>query len=117
MKYQFAPRRAFKPHVGGPAIWVAFLVAATAGVFAAQQQSAAPAPQSPQPAVTFRVEVNYVEVDATVTDAQGRVVSDLLSSDFDVLEDGKPQKVSNFSLVNIPIQRAERPIFATAPIE
>ncbi|HKE88632.1 MAG TPA: VWA domain-containing protein [Vicinamibacterales bacterium] len=97
---------------------VAFLVAAASGILAAQQQSATPpAPQSPQPAVTFRVEVNYVEVDATVTDAQGRVVSDLAASDFDVFEDGKPQKVTAFSLVNIPIQRAERPIFASSPIE
>src|SRR5262245_43046664 len=96
---------------------VAFLVAAASGILAAQQQPATPPAQSPQPAVTFRVEVNYVEVDATVTDAQGRVVSDLAASDFDVFEDGKPQKVTAFSLVNIPIQRAERPIFASSPIE
>jgi len=97
---------------------VAVLVAATSAILAAQQQGApAPTPQSPQPAVTFRVEVNYVEVDAIVTDAQGRVVSNLSASDFDVFEDGKPQKVSAFSLVNIPIERAERPIFASMPIE
>ena len=34
-----------------------------------------------------------------------------------MLEDGKPQKVSTFSLVNIPIERAERPLFAAQPIE
>ena len=49
------------------------LAALSGGLLAAQQQ---PAPQTPtppadQPPVTFRVEVNYVEVDAVVTDAQG----------------------------------------------
>jgi VWFA-related protein len=89
----------------------AFLVALT-GV--AQQ----PPPQAPQPPpVTFRVEVDYVEVDAFVTDAQGNPVTNLTADDFDVLEDGRPQKVTAFSLVNIPVVRAERPLFATAPVQ
>ena len=37
--------------------------------------------------------------------------------DFDVFEDGKPQKVATFSPVNIPVARQPRPLFATAPIE
>ena len=107
---------------------VAILVASLAGVLAAQQprlrassaSAAQAAPQTPvvdQPPVTFRVEVNYVEVDAFVTDAQGNAVNNLTENDFDVLEDGKPQKVSSFSLVNIPIERAERPLFAGKAIE
>uniref|UniRef100_UPI003296858F hypothetical protein n=1 Tax=Salmonella enterica TaxID=28901 RepID=UPI003296858F len=44
-------------------------------------------------------------------------VNDLTLEDFEVLEDGKAQKVTSFSLVNIPIERAERPLFATAPVE
>ena len=82
----------------------------------AQQPSPSQPPQQ-QPPPTFRVEVNYVEVDATVTDAAGKPVSDLTVDDFEVLEDGKPQKLTTFSLVNIPIERAERPLFAAAPIE
>jgi VWFA-related protein len=96
---------------------VAILVAAFAGVLAAQQQPAPQAPVVDQPPVTFRVEVNYVEVDAFVTDAEGNVVTNLTTSDFEVFEDGKPQKISSFSLVNIPIERAERPLFAGKPIE
>ena len=96
---------------------VAVLVAAFAGVLAAQQQAAPQAPVVDQPPVTFRVEVNYVEVDAFVTDAEGNVVTNLTTSDFEVFEDGKPQKLSSFSLVNIPIERAERPLFAGKPIE
>ena len=95
------------------------LAALSGGLLAAQQQ---PAPQTPppsadQPPVTFRVEVNYVEVDAVVTDAQGNAVTDLTKNDFEIFEDGKTQNVATFSLVNIPIERAERPLFASAPIE
>ena len=67
--------------------------------------------------VTFRAEVNYVEVDARVLDQQGKFISDLKGEDFEVLEDGKPQKVSAFSFVNIPVERVQRPLFASRPIE
>ena len=87
-------------------------------VAAAAAQQPAPAPQAPEPPpLTFRVEVNYVEVDAVVTDAQGNAVPDLTLADFEVLEDGRPQKVTAFSQVTIPIERGERPLFASGPIE
>lgn len=95
------------------------LAALSGGLLAAQQQPApeTPAPQTDQPPVTFRVEVNYVEVDAVVTDAQGMPITNLTKDDFEVYEDGKKQEVATFSLVNIPIERAERPLFASAPVE
>ena len=75
-------------------------------------------PQQPQqPPVTFRAEINYVEVDARVLDQQGKFVADLKPEDFQVFEDGKPQKVSAFSVVNIPLERVERPLFASKPVE
>src|SRR5687768_2657380 len=89
----------------------ALLAAVGVAVTAWGQQSA------PSPGPSFRVEVNYVELDATVTDAQGNVVTTLTADDFEVLEDGRPQKVTAFSLVNLPIERAERPLLAAQPIE
>ncbi len=90
-------------------------VAVTASVvLAAAQEPQAPA--SPPP-VTFRAEINYVEVDARVLDGKGIFVPGLTQGDFEVLEDGKPQKVSAFSFVNIPVERQPRPLFAAAPIE
>ena len=44
-------------------------------------------PQPPQPSVTFRVEVNYVEIDANVVDAQGNFVRNLTRDDFQIIED------------------------------
>src|SRR5437868_7656526 len=71
---------------------------------------------APQPPVTFKVEVNYVEIDANVTDAQGKFVRALTKDDFQVLEDGKPQALTVFSMVDIPIERADPPLFAKAAI-
>ena len=93
------------------------LLAAVAARPSAQQPAAAPATAAEQPGVTFRVEVNYVEVDAAVFDRQGRFVNDLTREDFQVLEEGVPQEVSAFTLVNIPIEHAERPLYAKMPIE
>ncbi len=64
----------------------------------------AQAPQAP-PSVTFQVEVNYVDVDVVVTDEKGNFVSGLAREDFEVLEDGKPQKVDTFAYVEIPVDR------------
>lgn len=76
----------------------------------------AAAPQGPD-TPTFRVQVDYVEVDAFVTDQQGRFIRDLKKEDFEVFEDGKRQSVTAFSLVDIPIERAVRPLFTAQPIE
>jgi VWFA-related protein len=75
-----------------------------------------PAPRPPQ-GPTFRINVDYVEVDAVVTDAGGSFVRDLKQDDFQIFEDGQPQTISTFSLVDIPIERAQRPLYAAAPIE
>ena len=92
-------------------ILLACLSAAAAG---AQQPAPEPPPQQPP---TFRLEVNYVEVDANVTDAAGNPVAGLTAGDFEVLEDGKPQTIATFSRVDIPVERVERPLFAESPIE
>jgi VWFA-related protein len=73
----------------------------------------AQAPQQP----TFRVQVEAVEIDASVTDARGNVVTDLTIDDFEILENGRPQTITSFGLVNIPRVRAERPLFAASAIE
>ena len=44
-----------------------------------------PAAQPPSPPLTFKVEVNYVEVDASVTDEQGNFVRNLTRDDFNEL--------------------------------
>jgi VWFA-related protein len=70
-------------------------------------------PQSP----TFQIQVDYVEVDAIVTDRDGRFARDLKKEDFQVFEDGKPQTINTFALVDIPVEHNDRPLFAPQPIE
>lgn len=74
-------------------------------------------PQEPSPGPTFKAQVEYVEVDAVVTDQQGQFVRNLKKEDFQVFEDGKPQSISNFTVVDIPVERYERPLFSARPIE
>ncbi|MEW6323242.1 MAG: VWA domain-containing protein [Acidobacteriota bacterium] len=69
-----------------------------------QQTPAAPAaPEAPaagqQP--IFRADINFVRVDVIVTDRHGTPVTDLQASDFEVLEDNRPQKVESFRLVQL----------------
>jgi VWFA-related protein len=61
------------------------------------QVPATPAPDQP----IFRGGINTVRVDVIVTDRQGNPVSDLKLEDFEIQEDGKPQKAETFRLVKI----------------
>src|SRR5258707_13844339 len=93
-----------------------FLAAPALHGLAVEAAPQAPA-ADPQPPLTFRVEANFVEVDAFVSDAMGNPVTDLGATDFQLFEDGKPQKVSAFSHVHIPVTRPERPLFSPSAIE
>src|ERR1700694_1051420 len=77
--------------------------------------------QNPPPAdlqtPTFKVQVDYVEVDAVVTDANSNFVRNLKAEDFQVFEDGKPQMISVFSIVYTPTDGNEKPLSASRPIE
>jgi len=66
---------------------------------------------------TFRAQVELVEIDAVVVDAQGNPVTGLTADEFEITENGKPQTVANFSEVNIPIERGERPLYSPTAIE
>ena len=86
---------------------------------AAQQPPQTPPDQPPQQPV-FRTGINFVRVDAIVTDKQGNPVADLKQTDFDVLEDGKPQTIETFRFVKAdgaaPVE-AQRPIRSRADEE
>src|SRR5436305_14114497 len=95
---------------------VAFLIVLTGAVVRAGQSPAAGQGQAGQQAPTFRVAVDYVEVDVLVTDARGDYVRDLKKDDFQIFEDGKPQSIANFIPIDIPVERGEQPLFKSQPI-
>lgn len=55
------------------------------------------APASPQQLPPAKAEL--VQLDVVVTDAQGKPVRDLTREDFEVLEDGRPQRLAQFVVV------------------
>ena len=54
-----------------------------------------------QPQPTFRAGINFVRVDAIVTDSKGNPVLDLTPTDFVVTEDGAPQTVDSLKLIKV----------------
>lgn len=82
---------------------VTFLLAASLSVVHAQQ------PTAPAPEVNIHSTTRVILVDAIVTDAQSQPVTGLKSSDFQILEDGKPQSISFFSDESRPQESATPP--------
>src|ERR1700724_2586272 len=92
-----------------PAFAEARLMAATRE--GGQQAQAKPQPPPPPPPQTppadptqppvFRTGINFVRVDVIISDKAGNPVADLTAADFDVNEDGKPQKIETFKLVKL----------------
>jgi VWFA-related protein len=70
--------------------WVSALVLAFTPIAAAQQESVS------ERAFFAPVEVSVVNVEVFASDAAGRPVAGLISSDFEILEDGDPVTVTHF---------------------
>src|SRR6202022_3698232 len=69
----------------------------------------------PLPPLTAHVDVNVVNVDVTVTSADGRPVMDLTKDDFGVFEDARLQKLPNLSIIENPFARPAKKGAASAP--
>ena len=74
------------------------------------QQQGAPAEEEE----VVRITTNLVQVDAVVTDKSGRPVTDLRPEEFEILEDGKPQKITNFSYISTETAPARQPVAGAA---
>jgi VWFA-related protein len=58
-------------------------------------------PARPDDRPVFRVSVSLVQLDAVVTDKQGRHVTTLGAADFEVYQDGKPQQIVGATYVDV----------------
>jgi VWFA-related protein len=65
---------------------------------------------------TIRITVNLVQVDAVVTDAKGKQVTDLQASDFEILQDGKPQRITHFSYISTVAPKPAAAPATAAPV-
>lgn len=59
---------------------------------------------------TFRTETTVVQLPVRVLDAKGTFVKDLAAADIEVLEDGVPQAVAEFTLVDLSSGAAPSPL-------
>src|SRR5438270_4641527 len=48
-----------------------------------------------------KITTNLVQVDAAVTDKKGRAVTDLRAEDFEIYEDCRLQKITDFSFISL----------------
>jgi len=78
-------------------IAAASLAASTFATASADKQSSSQKPQQP---ATFRTGTNLVLVDIYPM-KDGRIIQNLEKSDFEILEDGKPQRVENFQFIKV----------------
>ena len=58
-----------------------------------------PAPTPPDDQVV-RISTDLIQVDVTVTDKNGKVMTGLNADDFEIFENGKRQSISNFSFIS-----------------
>lgn len=92
------------------------------------QQPDSPTPQpTPTPAEpqqpsrsgdddVVRITTNLVQVDAVVTDKNGKLIKDLRQDEVQIFEDGHQQKITNFSLVNLEQSAPAQPT-AAVPVD
>ena len=100
-QFQHHPHFDFMKHL----VSLLVLVSITPGTIApvrAQQ------PQQPPPDDVVRITTNLVQIDAVVTDKSGNQIKDLSASDFEVFQDGKPQKIVSVSYVNTEVPERTR---------
>lgn len=64
-------------------------------------QEQKPAPQEPDDVDVVKITTNLVQIDAVVTDRKGMHVTDLRPHEVEMLENGKPQKITEFSYIRI----------------
>ncbi|MEP7340751.1 MAG: VWA domain-containing protein [Acidobacteriota bacterium] len=64
-----------------------------------------PQPQTQQepisPDTVVRITTRLIQIDAVVVDKDGKLVTNLKPEDFKILEDGKEQKITNFSFLTL----------------
>lgn len=65
------------------------------------QKPEAPPPQESDDVDVVKITTNLVQIDAVVTDRKGMHVTDLRSHEVEMLENGKPQKITEFSYIRI----------------
>jgi len=81
-------------------LFLAVIGCTVASAFAQHPRQSVPEKQTPQDEDTVRISVKLVQVDGTVTNSDGRQVTDLKKEDFELVVDGLPEKIAYFSYIS-----------------
>jgi len=81
------------------------------------QKPAPPPPEEPDDLDVVKITTNLVQIDAVVTDRKGIHVTDLRPDEVEMLANGKPQKITDFSYIKMsrPAEAARKPTENTGP--
>ena len=63
------------------------------------QRPDSPQSQKPSDGDVVRITTNLVQVDAVITDKDGKLITDLKPEELQLLEDNRPQKITHFSFI------------------
>ncbi|MBS1787450.1 MAG: VWA domain-containing protein [Acidobacteria bacterium] len=86
-------------HYTFPPLKVLVLATLFCSVIGAQNnQTQQPKPATSKNQDALRIETELVQIDAVVTDKQGKLVPDLKREDFELYEDGKKQSLTHFAI-------------------
>ncbi|HKI86970.1 MAG TPA: VWA domain-containing protein, partial [Thermoanaerobaculia bacterium] len=92
-----------------------YLVLAFAALALSAQQSGETSQEEAPETFGGTVNVQVVNVDVHVTDRHGKIVTGLKKSDFELFEDGRPVKITNFYAENGRAERPARQLRVEAP--
>src|ERR1700755_1505077 len=84
-----------------------FLTAASAAAFA-QAPTPSPTPPVDEDHDVVKITTNLIQIDVTVTDSRGRIVTDLKPEEIEVYENGVKKNITNFSFINAETKTVER---------
>jgi VWFA-related protein len=83
-------------------------------IFVIAAPSQTPTPTPGQDESVIKISTNLIQIDATVLDRSGKVATGLTGDDFEIFENGKKQKITNFSFVDLRSDRAGGPVASSS---
>src|SRR5688572_27244748 len=63
-------------------------------------QNAKPSPTPPDDGDVVKISTALIQIDVTVTDRRGKIVTDLRQDEIEIYENGRKQDISNFSFIS-----------------
>lgn len=86
-------------------VTILFATTFAAGQDAKPQRTPTPATDND----VVKITTNLIQVDVTVTDSKGKVVTDLKPEEIEIYENGEKQKITNFSFISSSKTLIEKP--------